>query len=105
MSEQLQPGTKVRITVIKQPSRAAAAKTLVRLLQRDPGHRAENRRLAKVTKANYSPSRRGGRLYGGRLVKQHPLQGACGEQGTFALTADLIPDLQSVRSFVSVETL
>jgi hypothetical protein len=96
------PGSKVTIKIIKQPTAVAASKTLVRVLCKDPIVHAENQRQRKVRKTNYSPARRGGRLYGGRVVKQHAVTGKLGEAGTIIATADVIRDLTSVARFIEV---
>lgn len=95
-------GSKVRVTVTKKPTNAAAAKTIVRLLSKDPAVKKDNARLRAIRKRDYNPDRRGGRLYGGRVVKQHPVQAKAGETGVVTATDDVLRDLHSVARFIEV---
>ena len=102
MLEKIALGSRVNVKVIKRPTNIAASKTLVRVLSKDPVITAENKRLRKVRDSNYKPSMRGGRLYGGRMVKLRPVKGQLGESGTLTATADVLTDLRSVARFVDV---
>jgi hypothetical protein len=102
MLDKIAPGSKINVKIVKQPTNAAASKTLVRVFQKDPEVYAENDRQRKIRKKNYSPSRRGGRLYGGRVVKQHPVKGILGEAGTITATLSVLRDLASVERFIEV---
>ena len=104
-SDTIAPGTRVEVKIVNEPTNIAARKTLVRILSKDAAAIAENRRLRNVREANYSPSMRGGRLYGGRLVKIHPVKGRLGESGTVTATADVLADLRSVGRFVQVSAV
>ncbi|MEM9416139.1 MAG: hypothetical protein AAGA29_11790 [Planctomycetota bacterium] len=98
------PGSTITVKVVKPPKSEAARKTLVRLLSKDAAVIAENKRLKKVRKANETMSSRGGRwrVWESRLVKQRPVTGVVGEQGTFLATADVIRDLGGVSKFIEV---
>lgn len=102
MLDKIAPGSKINVKIVKQPTNAAASKTLVRVLAKDPVVYAEHDRQAKIRKKNYSPSRRGGRLYGGHVVKQHPVKGRLGEAGTITATLSVLRDLGSVERFIEV---
>lgn len=102
-STQITPGRKVQITVVKTPTSRRAAKTLVRLLSKDPAAKADTARHRKIRTDNYNPEMRGGRLYGGRVVKLHTLHGQPGESGTITATLDVLRDLNSVQRFVEVK--
>lgn len=102
MLDKIAPGSKINVKIVKQPTNAAASKTLMRVLAKDPVVNAEHVRQTKVRKKNYSPSRRGGRLYGGYVVKQHPVKGRLGEAGTVTATLQVLRDLGSVQRFVEV---
>lgn len=102
MFDQITPGSRVRVEVMKNPTNAAARKTLVRLLSKDPVVKAENKRLRSVRQSRHQPKMRGGRLYGGRMIKLRPVKGQVGEGGTLTATADVVSDLRSVVRFVQV---
>jgi len=102
MYDDIEPGSRINLKVTKQPTNAAAVKTIVRLLGKDEQVRVENNRLAKVRKKAYNPRRRGGRLYGGRQVKLRPVKARPPEQGTITATADVLADLKSVSRFIEV---
>lgn len=97
------PGSQINVTIVKQPTNVAATKTLARILSKDADAKAEVERQRKVRKTGYSPKRRGGRLYGGHVVKQHAVDGKVGESGTVTATMDVIRDLRSVERFVEVK--
>ncbi|MEM1355096.1 MAG: hypothetical protein AAGH88_09450 [Planctomycetota bacterium] len=98
------PGSTVTVKVVKEPGSAAARKTLVRLLSKDPAVIKENKRLKKVRSANATHSPRGGRwrIWESRLVKQHPVAGTVGEEGTILASVDVLTDLKRVDPYVEV---
>lgn len=102
MYDDIQPGSSVHVKIISRPTNVAASKTLVRLLSKDETVREENKRLAKLRKVHYRPCKRGGRLYGGHMVKFRPVKGTLGEEGTLAATVDVLADLKSVSRFIEV---
>lgn len=95
-------GSKIQVKIVRQPTNAAAAKTLERLLCKDRTVQKEVKRQAKIRKEGMSSHQRGGRPWEVRLVKQHPVTGKVGEQGTILATADVIRDLGSVERFVEI---
>ena len=99
----IDPGSKIQVKIIKQPTNAAAAKTLVRLLCKDAVAKKEVKRLSQIRKIGSRPSRRGGRNWQIRMVKQHRLKGDVGESGTIIATHDVLQDLESVSRFVEVQ--
>ena len=102
MFDKIAPGSQVTVKVVKPPSNAAAFKTLVRVLSKDPAMQAEDRQLTWLRKKHYTPGMRGGRLYSGRMPKIRRLRGNVGESGTIKATADVINDLKSVSRFIEV---
>ncbi|MEM6460193.1 MAG: hypothetical protein AAF710_12465 [Planctomycetota bacterium] len=104
MSSDIAPGTKINVKVVKRPTNAAAGKTLVRLLSKDPAAVAENKRHAKVRKKAQWMSSRGGRwrVWESRLAKQHPVAAEPGASGTIVASVDVLRDLPSVSRFVEV---
>jgi len=103
MLDSINPGSTITVKIVNEPTNDAASKTLARVLAKDPEHVRENKRIADVRRKNYSPSMRGGRLYGGRLVKQSATQGKLGETGTVLASIDVLRDLKSVERFIEVE--
>ena len=103
MLDKIVPGACVNIKIVKQPTSVAAAKTLVRILSKDPDIRAENTRLRRIRKTHYNPGMRGGRYYAGRLVKQRPVRGRAGEAGMVRATCDVLRDLRGVERFIEVQ--
>ncbi len=101
----IKPNTQVSITVVKAPTNAAARKTIQRLLSKDPKVQAENRRLKRTRKANFSQGRRGGRFWNINVVKQQPVAGGLGETGTIAASLDVITDLKSVERFLEIKSV
>ncbi len=103
MLDQIKPGSQVKVQVVKRPTNTAARKTLVRVLSKDPAIQAEHKRLRKVRAARYNPQMRGGRLYGGQMIKLHPIKGELGDSGRLTATVDVLTDLRSVQRFVEVK--
>ena len=97
-------GTRVTVKVVKQPTNAAAIKTIVRLLSKDAVVKGHNARHRGIRKRAQSMSSRGGRwrVWESRLAKQHPVKGAVGDQGTIMATVDVLRDLNSIQRFVDV---
>lgn len=102
MLDKFAPGSKINVKIVKQPTNAAATKTLMRVLANDPVVAEEHKRQAKLRKVHYNPQPRAGRLWGGQLVKQHPIKGRIGESGTVVATTAVLRDLGSVHRFVEV---
>lgn len=99
----IDPGSTIHVKIVKQPTNAAAAKTLVRLLSKDAAMKKEVKRLSQTRKTGARASRRGGRNWQIRMVKQHRLKGNIGESGTIAATPDVLRDLENVSRFIQVQ--
>jgi len=102
MALQITPGSKVLVKIVKAPTNVAAAKTLSRILSKDPAAKREMNRQRAIRKRLYDPQPRGGRTYGGHIVKQQPMYGKLGESGTITASLDVLRDLGSVERFVEV---
>lgn len=98
------PGSDVKVTVTKAPTNAAAEKTIVRLLHKDPVVAAEQKRLQNARRKNEKLTVRGGRLrvWEHRQVKIASASATPGTTGTIKATADVIRDLASIARFVDV---
>jgi hypothetical protein len=102
MLDNVTPGSRIHVKVVKRPTSAAAAKTLVRLLSKDRAVMRENERLRKTRRHTESQHQRGGRLWTVRIVKQRPVAGKIGESGSIIASLDVLKDLKSVAKFVEV---
>ena len=97
----IKPGSKINIKVVKTPN-TSAGKTIQRLFNRDPENKEEQKRLERVRAANYNPTPRGGRLYGGRVPKIHVVDPRIGAEATIVASVDILNDIASVERFVEV---
>lgn len=102
MIENIAPGDTVTVKIVKQPTNAAARKTLVRVLSKDAAVQRENDHQRKVRKTHAKPKQRGGRTWISKTVKQRPVEGKVGEAGSIRATVDVIRDLGSVDRFIEV---
>ena len=102
MIDDIAPGSRIQVKIIKTPKSASAAKTLVRLLSKDEQVYNERKRLSRIRTTRFKTKRRGGRHWPQHLVKQHPVKGVVGESGTIQATVDVLPDLKSVSRFIDV---
>lgn len=102
MLDKITPGSKITVKIVKKPTNAAAAKTLVRVLSKDPTVVKENDRLRRARKTHLRQSRRGGRFWDVNVVKQHPLAAEAGVTKTIIATPSVITDLGSVSRFIEV---
>ncbi len=100
---EITPNSQVAIKVVKNPTNAAARKTIQRLLSKDSKVKAENRRLKRVRKTHFSQGRRGGRFWNINVVKQQPVSGGLGESGVISASLDVITDLKSVEQFLEIK--
>ena len=102
MLDNITPGSRVLIKVVKRPTNAAATKTIVRLLSKDAAVHREVERYRAIRRKRNPPRIRSGRIWVRRLVKQRPVQGRIGESGTITASMDVLHDLGSVSRFVEV---
>ena len=102
MLDKIKPGSQIRVDVLKTPRRGSAVLTLVRLLSKDPEIAKQNQLQRKIRQKNQRPTKRGGRIWMVRAVKQRPVRGCRGESGTIKATVDVLRDLRSVAQFVEV---
>jgi len=102
MLENIETGQKVRVKVARQPTNAAARKTLARLLAKDPQIAAEQQRRKEVRDTHKHVRTRAGRPWIVRPEKKPAITGDRGEAGTIRATYDVLKDLKSVEKFVEV---
>ncbi len=102
MLQEIAPGSKINVKVVKRPTSAAATKTIVQLLSRDRSVRRDNERLRKARAKHLREQARGGRTWRVRVVKQRPVEGKVGETGTLTVNLDVLTALKSVERFLEV---
>lgn len=102
MLDNITTGQKVHVKIARQPTNAAARKTLSRLLAKDPDVAAEERRRKEVRDANKRHRIRAGRPWIVRPPRKPSVQGNAGEAGTITASYDVIKDLKSVEKFIEV---
>jgi hypothetical protein len=102
MPQDIVPGSKVHVKVVKKPTNRAATKTIVRLLCKDKTVKANDRRLTRTRKVGMRQAARGGRLWNIRVVKQASVAAEVGVVKTIVASLDVLTDLKSVAKFVEV---
>src|SRR5262245_61093498 len=102
MLDNIKPGSRVNVKVVKLPTNAAASKTIVRILSKDRSVRKENERLSRVRRDNWEQKRRGGRFWDNNVVKQNAVKPTTGVSKTVVASLDVLADLRSVSKFVEV---
>ena len=102
MLNDITTGSSISVKIVKEPTSAAARKTLVRVLSKDEQIQTENKRLRRIRKKHFRFTPRGGRGYPIYVIKQRPVKGRKGEHGTVLATTDVVHDLHSVSRFIEV---
>jgi len=102
MAMDIQPGSKIKVTLTREPTSEAAAKTLARVFRASPeGRRARVAR--KRLRTNQSEGRqRGGRIWMVRPKAPRLCQPEKGSTCDIVATTSIIRDLESVERFVKV---
>lgn len=100
--DELTLGSKVQVKVTTRPTNQNAAKTLKRLMIKDPEQAYVQRKLTKIRHDHYNPQMRGGRLYGGQMPRIQRVKGELGDQVTLKATYDVVQDLKSCQRFIEV---
>ena len=100
--DEITPGTRIQVRVVKTPTNASAATTLRRVLGRDLAHRREAERLKRVRAKNLRYQQRGGRQWAVRVPKQEPVEAEPGASANIPGTLQMLRDLKSVERFVEV---
>jgi hypothetical protein len=99
----IQPGSRIRIQVKKDPTNEAAAKTLSRLFAKDPANRKARRHRKKLLAGALDVRRRGGRPWEVRPKAPRLFQPTAGESCSLLATCDVINDLGSVARFIDIQ--
>ncbi len=99
------PGSQVHVAVTKSPTSAAATKTLVRLLSKDPAAKKRNGRIKRSRLLNPKFSPRGGRwrVWESRQPKILTVLGQPGETATIFAGTQELRELASVQRFIDVK--
>ncbi len=101
--DSIKPGSTVKVKIVKNPTNAAATKTLQRILAKDPVQQKDTRRLRRIRQQETITHQRGGRQWDIHIPKPKRLLGRAGEAGTVTATLDVLRDLKSVERFVEVK--
>lgn len=104
MATEIKPGTTINLTVTKNPTNEAAAKTLSRLFAKDPVNKRERVRRKKILSETMEVHRRGGRPWEVRQKAPRLVMPQKGDACKIHATTDVIKDLGSVTRFVAVKT-
>ncbi|MBU0639086.1 MAG: hypothetical protein KKB50_09500 [Planctomycetes bacterium] len=94
-------GTNVSIEVTASPTRAAARKTLARILCKDPAVAHDRRRRSKM-RPSWQTWIRGGRHWHHQMKSKPLAIIAPGVKYTVFATVDVLRDLESVQRWVKV---
>lgn len=103
MAADIKPGTKISLTVTKNPTNEAAAKTLSRLFAKDPVNKRERVRRKKLLSDAMEVHRRGGRPWEVRSKAPRLVQPKKGDACRISATTDVLKDLGSVTRFIAVK--
>ncbi len=98
----VKPGNTVSMKVRETPTNQAAAKTISRLLAKDPGGRKARMERKKLLRHSSEARRRGGRLWMVRPKAPALFSPAQGATCTLLVTSDVFKDLHSVERFIEV---
>ncbi|MBN1345948.1 MAG: hypothetical protein JXQ73_24875 [Phycisphaerae bacterium] len=94
----IEPGSKIKVTVTKELRSEAAAKTLARLFLKDP-------KIAKTRRKDpkpIDPRTRAGRLWNVRPRGSAAARPNKGESCEITCTLDVVRDLGSVENYVEI---
>jgi hypothetical protein len=94
----IEPGSKVKVTITREPRSEAASKTLARLFLKDP-------EIAKTRRRGPKPVT--GRIRAGRVWNARPRGSVAhpprkGESCNLVCTLDVVRDLGSVEAYVDI---
>ncbi|MFQ5415368.1 MAG: hypothetical protein ACE5E6_13000 [Phycisphaerae bacterium] len=102
MSIDLQPGSQLTVTVVQDPTNAAAAKTLSRVFASDPANRRTRPARKRLRERKMEGRQRGGRIWMVRPKAPRRFQPKKGDACRLFATSALLNDLRSVSRFVEV---
>jgi hypothetical protein len=103
MTAKIEPGSRISVTVKKNPTNEAAAKTLSRLFAKDPAHRKTRTFRKKLLRSAVEVRRRGGRPWEVRSKAPRLVQPVAGDACNVLVTVDMLGDIASVRRFIDVK--
>ena len=103
MLDDIQVGQNIQVKVVKTPTNAAARKTIVRVLNKDPEAQQRAQTQRDIRDLHNKPTARGGREWISRIPVQPASKAETGETGTLRATYDVLRDLKSVERFVEVQ--
>ena len=98
---EIEPGTKVKVTVKSEPRSEAASKTLARLFLKDPKIAKTRRRGPKPI----DPRTRAGRVWNVRPQGTAAARPHKGDSCELTCTLDMVRDLSSVERYVEISVV
>ena len=95
------PGSPVTVEVVAIPSRAAAAKTIIRICRKD-AEIARSQRRFRERRPSWQETRRGGCMWHHQMASKAPVRLTPGAKYQVRATVDVLRDLASVQRWVKV---
>jgi hypothetical protein len=104
MLDSLQAGQKIRCTITKTPRKAAAVDTIERLMRQEPGVKRGLRRAQRRRRQDMIVYNRGNRDWYKREICGKQVMAKTGATWTMTYSLQILPELRSLASYVSVQT-
>ena len=101
--ETLTAGDSVRCTIAKAPQKAAATKTIERLMRLDPAHKKALNHAQKIRDQRKNVYVRGNRWWTSREKAARVVRCETGSTWTLPFTFQIKPDLASVSDYLTIE--
>jgi len=96
-------GDQIKCTITSLPRAHAKTETIARLMRRDPTAIRALRRAQRLRRQRMHTYIRGGRLWYDREHPAKVVRVETGESWEMPFTHDILPDLQSISSFLKIE--
>ncbi len=103
MFDNINPGSEIKITVTKTPSREADVDTLRRILLLSPQMQHEHRKAKAFRAKRTVGGIRAGRMWYKRVPKSILIAGKKGDSSTIRFRPQIINDMKAISKYISVE--
>jgi hypothetical protein len=100
--DSITPGATISMRITKNPTTAAARKTLIRLARKDPAM-ARHQRHQQRKRPSWQEWRRGNATWHHQMKSNFPVAIETGRAFTLRATVSVLRDLSSVQRFIAVE--